>query len=108
MKLTHEIVKEIADYLLKNEWLSNGYGYNDFLETYGGSFILRINLLQHSDKYKSRNMVSSPGYDEIISKYFLEYVGYFLRKHSITEVYIYKDKYKSKTWGFKDIKLIQT
>jgi len=101
--MTEECKKEIDEYTLYKEVREEG----NTLFHDNSSTIWRPPIID-SKKGIDQKLLEKfiqPRKHSVIDRYFLEYIGHILRKHSITEVEVISERtYYSTTWKFDDIK----
>ena len=102
--LPEECKKEIMDYLTLKDWI---YPHSvKLFDNSNTSFLSTIII--YSKNGVKKNMENKFEKNKInMSKYFLEYIGHFLRKYKIETVNFFHSEqitYTSKSWKFKEIK----
>jgi len=105
--MTEECKKEIINYLIKEEWLNKDNEHFITPSFINGSMYIHIFLLKTSIKGINRKiLIRIKQNQETYERYFLEYIGFILKKHNMKEVSIYTTTYTSTSWKFKEIKRI--
>lgn len=101
---------DIVDYLEQEGWGKYHPGYiTSIINGVSGLFnedgsIYCCNLWICT-KSKEKNILSLYGDSaDRINKYFLEFIGYILRKYDITIFEVNSNRYTSKNWEFNNIK----